>query len=213
MLFQKKNKLPKEIPWRPNFVNPEKLPDTKVVRTGFLLNFVAIATAVILISYLAILEYNISTLRNAGEDLQVQIDNSAAENRRNVMLSGQFNQAARTMEQVAKFGHMPFEIHQLVLDLTALKVAEITFQSITLQPVTVRQGRVEVTHYQLIIQGRVKDQSDRPATQTIADFQSDIVALGAFEGILRESALQNFARIQGEDDFQFTIQITLNLAK
>jgi hypothetical protein len=211
MPLRKKNKLPKEIPWRPNFNNPEQLPDTKVVRTGFLLNFVAIAAAVILASYLVILEYSISTLRSSGKDLQVQIDNSAAENRRHVTLSGQFNQLSRTMDQVVKFRHLPFELHQLILDLNALKPDEVIFQSITMQPTTVRQGRRETTRYQLSIQGRVTDLPDKPAAQTIADFQGDVVELNAVQKMFRESALQNFLRISGEDDFQFTIQIILNL--
>lgn len=211
MPFRNKHKLRQDIPWRPNFNNAEKLPDTKVVRTGFLLNFAAIALAVILTSYLAILEYNISTLRGAGNDLQQQIDKSAADNRRLVMLSGQFNQAARNMDQVAKFRHLPFELHQLILDLAALKPAEVIFQSVALQPTTVRQGRREITRYQLSIQGRVSNLPDKPATQTIADFQSDVVSLSALQSIFQEASLQNFIRIAGEDHFQFSIQVTLNL--
>lgn len=211
--LQRKRKEPVALPWRPDFKNPETLPDTKVIRTDFMLNFVAIAVAVILFSVSVILEYNIRTLKKAGKELQAQISDHAAENRRFLALSGQFNQHARTMEQVAQFANLPFESHQLLLDLVALKPEGVVYQSATIQPTVVRQGRREISRYQFNLQGHVIDDEDRSATQVIADLQSDIAGLRAFDGILLESALQSFFRQAQTDEFVFTIVVTLDPGK
>lgn len=59
--------------WRPNFRNEQRLPDIKVVRTGFLLNFISaaiLATAVFVFGYR---EYQASILASSIDELQTEM--------------------------------------------------------------------------------------------------------------------------------------------
>ena len=61
-------------PWHPNFRNFEGLPDTKVVRTAFFVNGLAIVGATILLLWFAYQEYQLRDLKRQATEWQEQID-------------------------------------------------------------------------------------------------------------------------------------------
>ncbi|HYD83830.1 MAG TPA: hypothetical protein VEA63_07245, partial [Opitutus sp.] len=61
-------------PWHPNFRNFERLPDTKVVRTAFFVNGLAIVVATILLLWFAYQEYQLRDLKRQATEWQEQID-------------------------------------------------------------------------------------------------------------------------------------------
>ncbi|HUJ44290.1 MAG TPA: hypothetical protein VLW52_11850, partial [Opitutaceae bacterium] len=60
--------------WHPNLRNVERLPDTKVVRTRFFVNFAAIAVGAALLLYFSYQEYRIKNLHHQVAEWQAQID-------------------------------------------------------------------------------------------------------------------------------------------
>jgi hypothetical protein len=60
--------------WHPNFRNFERLPDTKVVRTSFFVNGVAVFVAAVMLLWFAYNEYQIRGLHSTIADWQRQID-------------------------------------------------------------------------------------------------------------------------------------------
>lgn len=60
--------------WHPNFRNFERLPDTKVVRTAFFVNGLAITVAAVLLGWFAYQEYELLELRGQITEWQEQID-------------------------------------------------------------------------------------------------------------------------------------------
>lgn len=67
--------LPPLVPrWHPNFRNFERLPDTKVVRTAFFVNGVAVVVALSLLIYFCYQAYDLHNLRQQVTYWQGQID-------------------------------------------------------------------------------------------------------------------------------------------
>lgn len=60
--------------WHPNFRNFERLPDTKVVRTAFFVNGLAIVAATVLALWFAYQEYELHELGQQVDEWQAQID-------------------------------------------------------------------------------------------------------------------------------------------
>lgn len=60
--------------WHPNFRNFERLPDTKVVRTAFFINIVAITLAVAALLWFASQEYRLHELNRQKDEWQAQIN-------------------------------------------------------------------------------------------------------------------------------------------
>ncbi len=67
--------------WHPNFRNYDKLPDIKVVRTAFFINFAAIAVAAALAIYFGFQEWQLRVLRShaAGVERRIGTDKPASE--------------------------------------------------------------------------------------------------------------------------------------
>ncbi len=61
-------------PWHPNFRNFQRLPDTKVVRTAFFVNGLAIVLAAVLALWFVYQEYELRELRQQVGEWQAQID-------------------------------------------------------------------------------------------------------------------------------------------
>src|SRR5687767_12813619 len=60
--------------WHPNFRNFEKLPDTKVVRTAFFVNFAAITLALAAVVYFGLQEWRLRGVQAQVALVQAQID-------------------------------------------------------------------------------------------------------------------------------------------
>jgi hypothetical protein len=60
--------------WHPDFRNERRLPDTKVIRTSFLLNGVAFIVAALVLTWLCYRVFQLRELTNQIADWQLQID-------------------------------------------------------------------------------------------------------------------------------------------
>ena len=69
-------------PWHPNLRIVENLPDTKVVRTAFFVNGVAMSVAIALALYLGIQEWKLHEVNKQISDWQHQIDSRPRRERR-----------------------------------------------------------------------------------------------------------------------------------
>ncbi len=83
-LLQKKSEadVPQVPPWHPNFRNFERLPDTKVVRTAFFINTVAVTIAVVMLIYVGRMEWTLYSLSSqiAVQQQQIDRDKGASDN-------------------------------------------------------------------------------------------------------------------------------------
>jgi hypothetical protein len=118
-------------PWHPDFRIAESLPDIKIVRTGFLINLLAILIAVIL---LLVVGYRETLVWNAHRDIDLARDLRAGlkpENDRALALNRAFMEARATYRDLEVFFSAPFHVDRLILDLAEAKPDEISLETLT----------------------------------------------------------------------------------
>jgi len=105
-LLKKKSKAdtgPVVPAWHPNFRNFEKLPDTKVVRTAFFINGVAITLAVAAVIYFGLDEWRLRGIRQQIDMVQAQIDRDKKANDQAVALFKKFQAEEAKVNEVDAF--------------------------------------------------------------------------------------------------------------
>jgi Tfp pilus assembly protein PilN len=142
--------------WHPNFRNHERLPDTKVVRTQFFVNFVAIAIAASLVLYFVFQEYRIKNLARQVAEWQSQIDTNQKSSAQAVALSRKFGEEQKKIDELAQFLSQRLVLSQFLEHLGATLP-----KTIALDAVDVRDGGVE-------IRGTVAGTPDEAAGRTSA---------------------------------------------
>ena len=103
--------------WHPNFRNHERLPDTKVVRTLFFVNFAAIAITASLLLYFSYQEYRIKNLSRQIAEWQTQIDTNKKASDQAQVLSRKFADEEKKIDELGKFMSQRMVLSQLLLHL------------------------------------------------------------------------------------------------
>lgn len=124
-------KKPVQKPWHPDFRIAEGLPDTKIVRTDFLINLGAVLVAVVL---LLVVGYRETLIWTAQRDIElahsIRADLSP-ENNRAIALNRTFMEARAIYRDLEIFFNAPFHVDRLILDLAEAKPDEVSLESLT----------------------------------------------------------------------------------
>jgi hypothetical protein len=212
-MAQKKSKSASHAPWRPNYLEPGSLPDVKVVRTNFIVNFVSLSLCIGLLVFLGFREYNASVLEQDLEALQQRISANRAANDRAVRLSTEFQREARQLEQVVAFMDKPILAHEVFLSVAAARPRPVIVSSFSLTPFREGRGARAVTKYRITLQGTVSETPDRAAAEVINDFRSALAAAPELAVMIEENRLSNFVRTDNPSVFNFNIQLVLDPQK
>jgi uncharacterized coiled-coil protein SlyX len=118
-LLQKsdQSQLPLVPAWHPDFRNPARLPDTKVVRTQFFVNFATIAIAASLLLYFSYQEYRINNLSRQVAYWQTQIDTNKKASMQARMLSQKFAAEEKKINELNNFVKPRLVLSQFLLNL------------------------------------------------------------------------------------------------
>jgi hypothetical protein len=117
-------------PWHPNLRIVENLPDTKVVRTAFFINGVAIVIAIALLLYLGHQEWSLHEVYKQIADLQRNIDHDKFESAKAVKLYGDFKTEEAKMLEVANFVSSKPIISEIILRIGQVTPKKIAFDSL-----------------------------------------------------------------------------------
>ena len=139
--------------WRPNFVNQSELPDIKVIRTDFIINFVAVTLALCVAFFLLQREYRSFSLAKTISGMEQQIRVADADDVENLKLSESFRESAQYIIEVEKFYDSPILAHQFLLSLASIKPDELIFDTVSLSESTWKDGAKEVVAYSISISG------------------------------------------------------------
>ncbi len=142
--------------WRPNFVNESKLPDIKVVRTGFAINFVAVAFFLVTCGLVLQREYDIITTKNTIASLEQQIERSSPDNEVNLKRSQDFVTAARKIAEIEKFFIAPFSGQELLIELAQFRPSGVKLANITFTESNSKSKKLALA-YQISLTGDVAD--------------------------------------------------------
>ncbi len=116
-----------EPPWHPNFRNFEELPDTKVVRTVFFVNGIAIVVALVMLLWFSFQAYQLHDLRRQIDAVQRQIDGDRALSGKTVAQYKQFQTEVARVGEVEAFVDSKPRVSELLLRLAATLPDNIAF--------------------------------------------------------------------------------------
>jgi hypothetical protein len=142
--------------WRPNFVNQSELPDIKVIRTGFIINFVAVTLALCVAFSLLQREYRAYSLRQTIEGMEQRIRVAEADDLANLKMSEAFRSSAQSVVEVESFFDAPLLAHEFIYGLSQIKPEDLIFNSVSFSETLSQQGGQSGVGYSLSISGDAK---------------------------------------------------------
>jgi hypothetical protein len=119
--------------WHPDFRNPARLPDTKVVRTQFFVNFAAIAIAASLLLYFSYQEYRINNLSRQVAYWQTQIDTNKKASMQALMLSQKFTAEEKKINELNSFVKPRLVLSQFLVNLGSTLPQELAASTVDIR--------------------------------------------------------------------------------
>jgi len=119
--------------WHPNFRNPERLPDIKVVRTAFFVNGVAIFAAVLLGAFLVFREWQLSVINNQIDLVQAEIVRNKVASDRAIAVYKKFQASEFKIAEVDAFLKSKPIVSVLVLRLAQTLPPAIAIDTLDLR--------------------------------------------------------------------------------
>jgi hypothetical protein len=149
-LLQKgdQSQMPVVPAWHPNFRNLERLPDTKVIRTQFFVNFAAAAIAASLLLYFCFQEYRINNLSRQVADWQAQIDTNKKASDQALVLSRRFSDEERKIGELNNFLKQRLVLSQFLLQIGNTLPPELAMDTVDFREASV-SGRTSAYVEQL----------------------------------------------------------------
>ncbi|MDB6167997.1 MAG: hypothetical protein JWM88_861 [Verrucomicrobia bacterium] len=120
-------------PWHPNLRNAARLPDTKVIRTSFFVNGVALFIVTGALLWFAFQEYKLHNLNRQIGDWQAQIDRDRKESDRFVALYQQFQAEDAKINEVKTFVNSRPAASALLMHIGETLPEEIALDTFDLQ--------------------------------------------------------------------------------
>ncbi len=158
--------------WHPNFRNAERLPDIKVVRTAFFVNFAAITIVLIAAGYLGFDEWNTRGLKAQRDSWDAQINRDKRVSDQAVALFRKFQAEEAKITEVDAFVQSRPQISPIVM-----RLAETLPENIALDSLDFREAgltmRIAVRGAPHIAPGRATQYLDKlRADKQLAMFES-----------------------------------------
>jgi Tfp pilus assembly protein PilN len=119
--------------WHPNFRNRERLPDTKVVRTYFFVNFTAVTVVVCLALAVWYQEYRIRVLDRQVADWQLQISKNQKSAADAAALSRKFAAEEKKIRELDSFLQQKLVLSQFLLQLGKSLPADLVIDSVDIR--------------------------------------------------------------------------------
>lgn len=141
--------------WRPNFVNSSGLPDIKVVRTDFIINFVSMLLMLLVGFYVLQREYRAYALSQTIDDMEQRIRIAAPDDSSNLKLSQEFRDSAAHVAELEKFYAAPLLAHEFLKQLFQMRPEKLIFKQLSLTESLAKEGTVSTVTYRINISGEV----------------------------------------------------------
>lgn len=178
--------------WHPNFRNHERLPDTKVVRTQFFVNFAAIAVAASLLLYFSYQEYRIKNLRHQVAEWQSQIDTNKKASFQAQVLSRKFGEEEKKIDELNNFLKQRLVLSQFLVHLGSTLPADMAVDA-----VEVRENGVDLRG----VAAGTPDEASGRTSAYVEKLRQDKYFNGFFEDV----ALNRLERAQGSERLTFDV--------
>jgi Tfp pilus assembly protein PilE len=105
------------IPWRPDFRDFSRLPDTKTVRTNFFVNLIAVVVTLAVVSYVANREWTVMSLRGNLAEVESQIETTRPNSERAQAAFAQFQAEEKKFNEAFALVRDPFRFSSFLVRL------------------------------------------------------------------------------------------------
>lgn len=151
----------RQFNWHPNFRIESTLPDTRAIRTNFLVKVFFCTITLIVAAFVLKREYEAHTLQQTINELEQQVQDSISANGSRLEKSQRFRKSALSVKEVQRFFRAPLVVHELMVDLAVTKPEGLKFTRTVLSESVIRVKRdkksVSEVIFKLVISGEVQD--------------------------------------------------------
>lgn len=196
-------------PWRPDFREVNLLPDTKVIRTGFLINFVAISITLLVATLYVIKEYSLQSVMAQVRELESQVADNTASNRSMLDANKRFKQSSSIMEEVIAFDRQLLDFPGFIKDITGILPQRVVLSGIELKSAQGLGGKVNEPYFSVELKGRILAGEGLTPSQVLSNFQDEIKGLPSINERSVEMDLVQFRRNNELGYFDFTLELMI----
>ena len=210
MVLGRKAKKVVQKKWRPDFRETQTLPDTKVIRTGFLVNFVTIVLTIAVIAVFVVREYSLQTMKKQVAVLEEQVAGSTSQNRSYLDADKRFKEKAAVAHEVIDFDHQLLDLPAFIKSIPPIIPQGMILSNMEMQYAKDVVGKKEIPPYVVSFKGRVTGREDATPSQIVTDFQKSILKIPAIEAMEAATDLTSFNRDNEFGFFDFTLQVKIS---
>ena len=207
-LGSKRTKVAQRL-WRPDFREVQNLPDTKVIRTGFLINFVAISITLLVVTFYVIKEYSLQSLMSQVRELEVQVADNTSSNRSILDANKRFKQSAAIMEEVIAFDQQLLDFPLFIKEITEILPRRVVLSGLEMKSSQGGDLNSNVPYFKVDLTGRILAGTELTPSQVLSNFQDEIAKLPSMKGRAVEMDLVQFQRDNKAGYFDFTLQLMI----
>ncbi len=204
----KKSKAPARSPWHQDYSNPDALPDIKVIRTRFFVNFVAIVIPLFVSVIWIQNEISLSSLKSSIAELEVEKLSMESSNSELVELSREFLQESAKIESLDTYYYNLFPLSDYMMTLSDQVGEDMVVSSLELKKSNRVAGNDVVDVWESRVAGYVAH-GDQAAITRVNKFVEDIGKEELLEPHIDEAFLDNLSRDQETDTLNFVVSITM----
>ena len=208
-MAKSKGKVKEQAQWHVDFRIVDTLPDTKLIRTDFMLTFVAICLAVGLLFLLVFREYKIFTLDREIVDLNNSIKQDTADNEQHLHLDDKFKLLSKKVKELDSFRYNPFPPPVFMLALSDIRAHEIVLTDVVFREVNRKIGGINTKLSNVSLSGLVAGTS-QSATQIVSDYVDKLKSLNILSEYINKIHLDSLNRLDDSGSFEFSISIELD---
>ena len=212
-MAKSKGKTTAQAQWHADFRVIDTLPDTKLIRTDFMLTFAAVSLAVGLLFFLGFREFKGILLGREIAELKNNIEQNTADNQQNLRLDGQFNSLSKKVNELESFRYNPYPAPDILLALSDIRSKKIVLSDVVFREMNFGDRRNPIQGSQVTLSGSVTGSSEQ-ATQIVNDYVEKLESLEMFsEYIVNKIQLDSLDRDKELGSFEFSISFKLNPRK
>lgn len=209
MALGSKSKKVTQRPWRPDFREAHMLPDTKVIRTGFLINFIAISLTLLVLTLYVIKEYSLQSLTAQVRQLEVQVADNTSSNRSILDASKRFKQSASIMEEVIAFDTQQLDFPLFLKELSLVLPGRVVLSVIEMKSLMGGDAKAPAPFMRVDLSGRILGGAELTPSQVLSNFQDALRELPSVGGRPLQMDLIQFKRNNELGYFDFTLQVMI----
>jgi hypothetical protein len=198
-----------DAPWHQNFRNPDSLPDIKVVRTRFFVNFVAIVIPLFVAILWVQQELSLASVRGDIEKLEDEKASQSTSNAELIRLSREFLVESSKVEALEGYYHNLFPLSEYLIAIAGQVPKDMVISSLDLKKSNRIDGNDVVDIWESRISGYAV-QEDHIAVSRVNKFVEDLRKEQPMSAHLEEAFLDNLSRDQITDTLNFVVSITMS---